>query len=284
MKYSNRFAGSHRHISGPASLVIALIMSGPVAAYTLWSIPTSYLGTGEFEGPGATVATEPLFCTVIRKMMFVNDRDFITPFENNGPEEPNIRGELRMPGTPDGKLSDGTLINENVDTCATTVAGVTLLPAVIEGGLYQGQQVSATLDDGNVTMAFDIALDLGVGAHGVVRVPFYGTTGEITVPKSLQTQGGGKGVDQAGKYPSGTRLRGRIGDFNHDGWIDGTLVAAGVMPLDSPFFPGQPYVIIRNFETNIPINGQWSGDVKSLVHATSSKRDATRTAQAGPRS
>ena len=61
MKYSNRFAGSHRHISGPASLVIALIMSGPVAAYTLWSIPTSYLGTGEFEGPVLPWRPSPCF-------------------------------------------------------------------------------------------------------------------------------------------------------------------------------------------------------------------------------
>jgi hypothetical protein len=242
----------------------ALVSSFPAAAYTLWSTSETYLGTGEFQGPGVNQNNEPLFCTVIRNMMFVSDRDFVTPFENNGPQEPNIHGESQMSGTPDGKLSDGTLINENVDTCAAKIADVKILPAAIPGGLYMGEQVSATLDNGDVTMAFDIALDLGVGGKGVVRVPFYGTTGEITVPRSLQSQMGGQGIDQAGIYPSGTRLKGRIGDFNHDGWIDGTLVAAGVMPLDSPFYPGQPYVIVRHFETNIPIQGEWSGNVKAL--------------------
>jgi len=75
---------------------------------------------------------------------------------------------------------------------------------------------------------------------------------------------GGKGVDQAGKYRSGTRLRGRIGDFNHDGWIDGTLLAAGVLPLNSRFHPGEPYLIIRTFETDIPLDGQLTGNVQGL--------------------
>jgi hypothetical protein len=254
-----------------AALLPAITPGAPADAYTLWSTSATYLGSGEFQGPGANLDNAPLFATVIRHMMFVNSRDFVTPFENNGDREPNICGAGQMTAGVGGRLSDGSLINENVDTCAAVIGGVKVLPAVIYGGFYMGEQISATQDDGNITMAMDLGIDLGVGARGVVKVPFYGTTGEVTVPTSLQTQMGGHGIDQAGIYPSGTRLRGRIGDFNHDGWIDGTIVATGVMPLDSTFYPGQPYVIVRHFETDIPIDGEWSSNVKALQEAATGR-------------
>jgi hypothetical protein len=218
---------------------------------------------------------------IIRHLMFVTARDMVVPFENNGAVVPNMVGKLQVPGDVDGRLSDGSLINENVSTCATAIAGRRVLPAAIQGGMYTGQVLSATADDGNMTMAMDGAIDLADG-H-VVKLPFYGTTGEITVPLSLQTQMGGKGVDRAGEYPSGTRLRGRIGDFNHDGWIDGTMVFAGVMPLDSPVSPGQPYVIVRNFETDIPIDGEWSGNVKALKETGNERHRAAVPRAAPPR-
>ena len=54
---------------------------------------------------------------------------------------------------------------------------------------------------------------------------------------------------------TGETLSGRVGDFNGDGFIDGTLVAVGVMPLTSPVYPGQPFAMSRNFETDILIDG-----------------------------
>ncbi|HEU5134142.1 MAG TPA: hypothetical protein VFU13_03260 [Steroidobacteraceae bacterium] len=241
-----------------------LLASVPAGAYTLWSTDKTYLGTGEFHGPGTNMDNGPLFATIIREMSFVNTLDFVTPFVNNGAAEPNICGEKEMTGPVDGKLSDGSEINENVETCAAMVAGTRLLPAVVAGGPHLGQQTSVTLDSGDVVMTMDFAIDLGAGAKNVIKVPFYGSTGEIVVPHSLQTQRGDIGVDQAGIHKSGTRLRGRIGDFNKDGWIDGTIVAAGNMPLDSPFYPGQPYVIVRYFETDIPIRGELSSNIKAM--------------------
>ena len=82
------------------------------------------------------------------------------------------------------------------------------------------------------------------------------------MPASLQTESGGKGVDQAGKLASGTTIAGRVGDFNHDGYIGGTLVAVGVMPLTSPIYPGQPFAMIRNFATDIPVDGAVVGSYK----------------------
>lgn len=249
----------------------ALSCAGAASAATLYSTPESYLGAGRFYGPGAYLEPQPLFPVVIRNMVWITEKDFVTPFVNNGAAEPNIMAEKGTRGVVDGKLSNGLLINENADIYPAKVAGADVIIAVVDGGPHNGLQVSLTSDAGEVTMTMDLAMDLGVGEKGVVRLPFYGTTGSVTVPYSLQTQMGGKGVDQAGEIPSGSVLTGRIGDFNNDGWIDGTLVATTTMPLSSSLYPGQPYVIVRHFETDIPIDGARYGDVKGMQLAGSKR-------------
>lgn len=247
-----------------APLALWLLATAPAAALTLYSTEESFNGPGRFFGPGAYTEEQVLFPVVIRNMIFQTERDFITPFVNNGPAEPNIRAEKAFRGTVDGKLSNGWLINENVDIYPAKVAGSDVIIAVVGGGPHSGRQLSITEENGEVVMTMDLAMDLGVGEKGVVRLPFYGTTGSVEVPYSLQTQMGNKGVDQAGELKSGTVLTGRIGDFNNDGWIDGTLVAAGNMPLDSTFYPGQPYALVRFFETDIRIEGSVFGNVAAL--------------------
>lgn len=102
----------------------------------------------------------------------------------------------------------------------------------------------------------DTALDLGVGESGIIKLPFYGTTEEVELPYSLQTQMGIEGgIDQAGSRKSGEKLRGRLGDYNKDGILDGAIVVAGNIPIDSIFLPGAPYAFIRYFETDIPYGG-----------------------------
>jgi hypothetical protein len=245
-------------------LLLVFLQMSPAVAVTLWSTPESFLGPGKFYGPGAYTEDQVLFPVVIRHMVFVSKVDFVTPFFNNGGALPNSRGELEFEGKADGKLSDGTNINENVDIGVTRIAGLKLLPAVIEEGHFRGEQVMVTLEDNTVIMVMDLAIDMGIGERGVIKFPFYGTTGTVTVPYSLQTQMGGQGVDQAGILESGTKITGRIGDFNGDGWIDGTLVGAGTFPLDSIVYPGQPYVQQRHFETNIPIEGTVFGSPKAV--------------------
>ncbi|HEY6808582.1 MAG TPA: hypothetical protein VI356_21370 [Myxococcales bacterium] len=249
-----------RQLVAGAALLLAGT-AGSAGALTLFSTPNSYMKSGKFYGPGAIETDQDLFPVVIRNMIFVTERDFVTPFFNNGGAAPNILAEQKFRGPVDGRLADGSLINENVDIWPAKIAGVDVLIAVVYGGPHFGEQLSVVNEDGEVVMTMDLAIDFGIGPKGVVHVPFYGTTGTVVVPPSLQSLSGGKGVDQAGPFPSGTTLTGRIGDFNHDGYIDGTLVSVGSLPLDSPFFPGQPYVIARNFETDIAIDGALFGVV-----------------------
>ncbi|MDD5034910.1 MAG: hypothetical protein PHE55_09145 [Methylococcaceae bacterium] len=240
-----------------AFLLGGLLLAGcaPASwAANLWSIPTSYLGTGYFFGPGAYMTPTPLFPVMIRNMAFTSTQNFVTPFWNNGAEEPNVKSEKDFPPV-DGLLSDGTRINENVDLGTFTLAGTRFLPAVGEGGEFFGQQQAMTSADGNVTMVMDLVLDLGIGPKGVIRLPFHGTTGTLAIPGPLTNPQGASGASQAGPLKTGETISGRIGDFNGDGFIDGTLVAVGVMPLTSPVYPGQPFAMSRNFETDIPIDG-----------------------------
>jgi hypothetical protein len=230
-------------------LMGAVLVAGcvsPAWAATLWSVASSYLGTGYFFGPGAYMTPTPLFPVVIRNLGFISDRDFVTPFWNKG-----------------SRLSDGTRINENVDTGIFTLAGTRFLPAVVEGGKFSGQQVAVTMADGNLVMVMDLVLDLGIGPKGIIRMPFYGTTGTLTIPGPLTAAG----AQRAGLLRTGETISGRIGDFNGDGYIDGTLVAVGVMPLSSPIYPGQPWAMSRNFETNIPIQGILAGSAREVNRA-----------------
>ena len=253
------------HIKTVAAFVLTVLAHpGFAQAVTLWSTPQSYLGPGEFFGPGAYVEKQDLFPVTIRNMVWLTERDFVTPFRNNGKAAPNTCAEKAFKKTADGTMSNGAKMNENVDLCVMEAAGVRFMPAIPEAGHYGGRQFTVAAQDGNVVMTMDLVLDMGIGERGIIKLPFYGTTGEVTVPTSLQTQQGKSGIDQAGRLMAGTKIRGRIGDFNGDGWIDGTLVAVGTLPLDSPVFPGQPYAMYRNFETDIPIEGSVFGSVKAI--------------------
>ncbi|MCE2970776.1 MAG: hypothetical protein LW847_11265 [Burkholderiales bacterium] len=250
-----RAARRPRAVAG-AALVCAWLAATAAQAVTLWSDERVEGGAGVFFGPGNWMQVEPLFPVVIRHMGFISEADFVTPFKNNGERGPKTLGEAQL-GLKDGKTSDGGLINHNVDTGVFVVAGTKMLPAVVRAdGKFGGSQAAVSIRDGNVTMVMDLTLDLGIGPRGIVKMPFYGTTGTVVVPPSAQTQGGGQGVDRAGPIASGTTIAGRVGDFNGDGYIDGTLVAAGTMPPNSPIYPGQPWVMVRNFATDIAIDGR----------------------------
>lgn len=250
-------------------LIGGLLAAGcapPAGAATLWSVPGSYLGTGYFFGPGAYMTPTPLFPVMIRNLAFTTAQNFVTPYWNNGAEAPNVSSEKDFPPV-DGLLSDGTRINENVDLGTFTLAGARFMPAVGEGGEFAGQQQAMTQADGNVVMVMDLLLDLGIGPKGVIRIPFHGTTGTLTIPAPLARPQGPAGARGAGPLRTGETIAGRVGDFNGDGYIDGTLVAVGVMPLSSPVYPGQPFAMSRNFETDIPIDGSLAGSAQAVNKA-----------------
>ena len=109
-------------------------------------------------------------------------------------------------------------------------------------------------------MTMDFIFDMGIGEGGIIKMPFYGTTGEVTLPPSLQTQMGLEGGhDYAGSLKSGDKLQGRIGDSDNDGMLDGAIVVVGNMPMNSILLPGAPYALIRNFETDLPYDGELLG-------------------------
>lgn len=273
MTPARRHLSRRRRPALAAVLLGALALPGePIAAATMYSSKKSFMGAGTFWGPGVVDET-PLFDVTIRGIGFSSALNFVTPMRNNGDKPPNICAEREMGGEPRGTLSDGvTRINEAADTCTFELNGVRVLAAVVDGGLHNGRQVAATLDDGTMIMTMDFALDMGIGKSGVIKMPFYGTTGEVTVPSSLQTQLGlPGGVDRAGKLPAGSKLRGRLGDFNHDGLLDGAIVVAGTLPLESIFMPGAPYALIRYFETDIPYDGTTLGRLPRSADAPSAE-------------
>ena len=245
---------------GALALAVVLAAAGPLGAATMYSTKDSYMGAGQFWGPGV-IEEVPIFDVMIPNIGFTSAANFVTPFVNNGGAAPNICGEAESGNQPTGTLSDGvTRINEAVNTCAFELNGMRMIAAIVEGGPHQGRQIATTTDDGTMIMTMDFALDMGIGKSGIVILPFYGTTGEVVVPPSIQTQLGIEGgVDRAGSLASGARLRGRLGDYNQDGMLDGAIVVAGNMPLDSIFMPGSPYALIRYFETDIPYHGKLLG-------------------------
>lgn len=243
-------------------LLVLLLLPVTAGGATMYSTVDSYMGAGWFYGPGP-IEDVPIFDVVIPNIGFATRLNFVTPHVNNGGAEPNICAEDELGTTPDGMLSDGvTRINESVDACSFELNGMRFLAAVVDGGPHGGRQVAVTLVDGTMIMTMDFALDMGIGKSGIVRLPFYGTTGEVTLPPSLQTQMGIEGgVDQAGSLKTGDKLEGRLGDYDGDGMLDGAIVVAGNMPLDSILLPGAPYALIRYFETDIPYDGKVLGQL-----------------------
>lgn len=252
---------SHFRISACAALVAgALLASGSAGAFTVFSTKDSYMGAGTFFGPGKLPAS-PLFDVTINHVGFSSATTFVTPFFNNGGAEPNMPGEIETSDKPDGYFSDGkTQFNENASVGPFVLNGTKVLVGIGAGGAHQGEQISVLMDRHTMIMTMDIVFDLGIGEGGVVAAPFYGTTQEATLPLSIQTQMGiAGGVDKAGPLKSGDKIRGRLGDFNGDGRLDGAIVVTGNMPLTSVFMPGAPYALIRYFDTDMPYNGEVVG-------------------------
>lgn len=240
-------------------ITLFFFYSSTALAFSLHSTHQSFQGTGKMFGLGSDGAALPEMR--VDNLAFSNKFNLITPFFNNGGKAPNICSERTLKEKPTGLLSDHkTKINENVDACSITINGDKVLLAVIDSGSHSGEQLFFIDKNGHLASNMDVALDSGSGEEGIIRVPFHGTTGKQDVPFSLQSQKGKDGgEDFAGSIESGAELQGRIGDYNGDGFLDGTLLFVGNIPLSSKIFAGAPYVFFRNFETDIPISGKILG-------------------------
>ncbi|MGB0659830.1 MAG: hypothetical protein ACPGNV_06580 [Mangrovicoccus sp.] len=261
--------------SSVSACLMLTMLASAAPAFTVHSNDESYMGAGTFYGPGR-LPDSVLFSVVIRNVSFTSESTFVTPFFNNGPEEPNVEGEIATATTADGFFSDGvTMINENADVGPFELNGAPFLVGIGHGGSHNGEQISVLMDDNIMIMTMDIVFDMGVGAAGIVHAPFYGTTGTVTLPASLQTQYGlPGGVDQAGSLKPGDQLSGRLGDFDGNGMLDGAIAVTGNLPLTSIFMPGAPYALIRYFETDMPYEGQRIGELPASTEIRFTKTEA----------
>jgi hypothetical protein len=204
---------------------------------------------GHFFGPGPIVPDTPLPDGSIHGIAYDLDKqEGAAAFAEGG----------RM-------LSDGkTVTNANIDAGALEIGGPqaggktegkTFWLYAVAGGPNEGRERYRFDADYNMVWTVDLALDPGF-AEGIVRVNgFELTTGTRKVPVSLQTAANKPGgYDKAGSLASGTTIVGRLGDFDADGFMDGTIVATANVPLQADLLPGAPVANIRGFRTDIPID------------------------------
>lgn len=224
--------------------VLGILGTMPAKAITAPPPHTFTLHGGHFYGPGPITPDTPLPDGAIRNIEFDTQK---------------MHGVAVF--GPGGKiLSDGTTTtNGNIDAGNLAIGGshsegkVFWLYAVA-GGPNTGQERYAFDADYNMVWTVDLALDPGF-SDGIVRVNnFQLTTGTREIPLSLQTQQHiPDGYDKAGSLVSGSKLTGRVGDFDTDGFLDGIIVASANVPMEADMLPGAPVGNQREFKTDIPI-------------------------------
>lgn len=225
----------------PLALLACLPLLTPATA---WAGEHRFsLQGGHFYGPGPIIPDTPLPDGSIRGIQF--DLDQLAGVAAFGPG-----GRL---------LSDGsTATNGNIDAGALEIGsqgkGKTFWLYAVAGGPNGGEERYRFDADYNMVWTVDLGLDPGF-AEGIVRVDgFELTTGIRTVPRSLQTEAGiPGGYDKAGTLKSGTRLVGKVGDFDADGFLDGTIVATANVPLQADMLPGAPVGNVRGFRTDVAV-------------------------------
>ena len=233
---------------------LALLACLPVATHAAAEAHTFNLQGGHFFGPGPIVPDTPLPDGSIRGISF----DLI-----------KLEGVAAF--AAGGKmLTDGkTATNANIDAGALEIGkkqddlkgankgkteGKTFWLYAVAGGPNEGKERYRFDANYNMVWTVDIGLDPGF-PEGIVRVNgFELTTGIRKVPTSLQTaakQPGG--YDKAGSLPSGTQIVGRVGDFDADGFLDGTIVATANVPMQADLLPGAPVANQRGFKTDLRV-------------------------------
>ncbi|HEY6911935.1 MAG TPA: hypothetical protein VI356_21335 [Myxococcales bacterium] len=245
---------SHCPPAGRAIAALLLASTSASAASAVSGKHDIHLVRGHLYGPGPLPDQEfkPGSLNSLRLVSFLKGE---IPLLNNGGAGPNLEAESFHGHKPDGRLCDGTPINENVDVGNVTLMGQLQLLLGAVGAGPNGGRVNFYLDDRiNWTILDDIAIDPGF-VNGLIKIEnFTWSTSPRRLPLSLQSQRGYPGaVDRAGSKTSGSVLMGRLGDDDLDGNLDGVFNAIGNFPLTSAFLPGAPFAQTRDFKTDISI-------------------------------
>lgn len=223
---------------------LVLLLSISIAAQAKSKLHRFKLVGGHFFGPGPIVPDTPLPDGILKNIKF-NLKKFsgYANFDNDG--------------SPESRLSDGkTKINQNIAAGVLNIGDGTnpVLLVAVKTGKNKGREYYRLADDYSFEWIVDLALDPGF-AEGIITVEdFVLTTGLVKIARSAQTENNiPGGYDQAGSLRSGQYLAGRVGDFNQDGFMDGIVVAAPRVPLESNMLPGSPVGNQRGFETDVKI-------------------------------
>lgn len=229
---------------------------------------TLQLISGTFHGPGALPDAECphgyLGHIEFRKPLTGESRFF-----NNGAAEPNVPDEID--GQIDGRLSDGRPFNEHVFGGIAEVGGgaLRLMTVILGTGPNQGRELYELDDAYHLNLTVDLAMDPGFPEGIIVRENLHITTGLLWVPLSLQTASGlPGGQDRAGSLPAGVPVVGRLGDYDRDGFIDGTIAGGANVPLGHMLSPGSPVVLERRFTSDIPVSA-WDAAFLTIASVSS---------------
>ena len=174
---------------------------------------------------------------------------------NNAGEKPNIFAETLHVTEVDGKLSDGTLINENIDVgFVLTIAEPETKQEVQLFVCSVSEEAVIPDENGNIEFALTAGFDPGLPDY-VVKMDVAFVTGVGRLPLSERTRRGlAGGHDNADQFSSGHARVGKLGDFDNDGMLDGEFILAGNAPFDLIIAEGDPILVVRPFSSDIPVS------------------------------
>lgn len=241
---------------------------------------------GTFHGPGQ-LPDSPLPTGLLGHIHFNRFLTGETAFFNNGEAPPNAP-EPGLNGKNDGRLSDGTPFNEHVWGGIAEVGrgAMRFMVVVASNGPNRGTEKYTLEDDLNWRINTDLALDPGFPEGIVVSKDIRISSGVVWVPRSLQSERGIEGgQDRAGSLPSGVAVVGRLGDYDGDGFLDGSIVGGSNVPLTNILVPGAPVVQRRNFVSDIPVKPLEAatltlGSIANFEAVWAAADDAARSAEA----
>jgi len=238
-------------------VIIILCFSASTFAFTLKSTSSTPGGTGFIYGPGGGFEAARLSQFEIRHIAFDTTSELFIPREIAGSFSSDF---CAMSSFATEFYETG---NHNILWCPEYI-GSKKVAIISKSGSSSRSNGNLSIIDGNLQLSVELQFIFLDQPHKPVKMYFLATTGDVRVPEGIDDGHANPSENIAGPYNAGDKLEGRIGDEDGDGWLDGELVYAGNMPMDSPFYPGQPFAIKRTFEIDIPSSGIKLGNVKEI--------------------